>query len=323
MSLQAARKVLEIERDALVRLLERLSEGGGRQFERAVELILACQGRVILTGMGKSGIVAQKIAATFASTGTPALFLHPGEAAHGDLGILVKGDVLIALSYGGETEEVNQLLPAAKRLGIAIVALTGNNKSTLAQAVDVVLDISVQREACSLNLTPTASTTAMVALGDALAIALLEVRGFKEEDFARLHPRGRLGRKLQRVETLMHTGDGVPRVLPAAPIPEVIYEMSRKGLGMTTVVEAQNKLVGIVTDGDLRRLMQDRKQQALDLTAGECMTKNPATIFKTELAWTALGIMEQKKITCVIVVDKDHRVEGVLHLHDLWTTQFL
>ncbi|MEE8202028.1 MAG: KpsF/GutQ family sugar-phosphate isomerase, partial [Candidatus Acidoferrales bacterium] len=299
-----------------------------KTFEEAVELVFAAPGRVVVTGMGKSGLIGQKIAATFASTGTPAFFLHPAEAAHGDVGLLVQGDVLVALSYGGETEEINQLLPTAKRLGIPIVALTGVRKSNLAQAADVVLDISVEREACSLNLTPTASTAVMMALGDALAIALLERRGFKEEDFARLHPGGRLGKQLQRVENLMHTGEAVPRVAPSTPMPDVIYEMTRKGLGMAAVVEdfhpasgGAGKLVGIVTDGDLRRLMQTRKDEALHLTAGDCMTPSPVTLPKTELAGAALRLMEERKITSLVVVDDQHRLEGVLHLHDLWTTQ--
>lgn len=321
MSLDTARKVLQTELEALQGLLKRLAGADGKSFERAVELIFACKGRVVITGMGKSGIIGQKIAATFASTGTPAFFLHPAEAVHGDLGMLVKGDVLVALSYGGETDEINELLPTAKRLGVPLVALTGSAKSTLAQAADVVLDISVEREACPLDLTPTASTAAMMALGDALAIALLERRGFREEDFAKLHPGGRLGKKLQRVEALMHTGDAVPRVSPSTPMPDVIYEMSRKGLGMAIVVTDSKQLAGIITDGDLRRLMQQRKDEALHLTAAEAMSKNPVTLPKTELAATALRLMEERKITAIVVVDSDRRVEGVLHLHDLWTTQ--
>lgn len=321
MSLDTARKVLQTELDALKRLLDRFGGANGKTFEQAVERIYDCQGRVAVTGMGKSGIIGQKLAATFASTGTPSFFLHPAEAAHGDLGMLLKGDILLALSYGGETEEINQLLPASKRLGIGIIALTGNLKSTLAGAADVVLDISVDREACSLNLAPTASTAAMMALGDALAIALLERRGFKEEDFARLHPGGRLGKKFQRVEQLMHAGDDLPRVTPATPMPDVIYEMSRKGLGMTAVVDDGERLAGIVTDGDLRRLMERRKDEALHLTAGDAMSPNPTTIRRTELAATALRLMEERKITSILVVDADHRVEGVVHLHDLWTTQ--
>jgi len=321
MSLETARKVLQTELEALQGLLKRLGGAEGKSFEQAVERVFACKGRVIVTGMGKSGIIGQKIAATFASTGTPAFFLHPAEAAHGDIGMLVKGDVLLAMSYGGETEEINQLLPTAKRLGIGVLALTGNKKSTLGQAADVVLDISVEREACSLNLAPTASTAAMMAMGDALAIALLERRGFKEEDFARLHPGGRLGKQLQRVEVLMHTGDALPCVSPVTPMPDVIYEMSRKGLGLAAVVEDSRKLVGVITDGDLRRLMQTRKDEALHLTAGEAMSRAPVTLPKTELAATALRLMEERKITSILVVDDQHRLEGVLHLHDLWTTQ--
>ncbi len=344
MSRDTARKVVQTELEALRVLLERLGGAEGKAFEQAVERIAACTGRVVVTGMGKSGIIGQKLAATFASTGTPSFFLHPAEAAHGDIGMLLQGDVLLALSYGGETEEINQLLPASKRLGITIIALTGNLKSTLAQAADLVLDISVQREACSLNLAPTASTAAMMALGDALAIALLERRGFREEDFARLHPGGRLGKKFLRVEQLMHAGDALPRVAPATPMPDVIYEMSRKGLGMTAVVEdagpltslpsaslgtsgattrpaGAGRLVGIITDGDLRRLMQRRKDEALHLAAADAMSPNPATIARTELAAAALRLMEERKITSLIVVDADRRVEGVLHLHDLWTTQ--
>ena len=321
MSLDTARKVVQTELEALQGLLKRLAGADAKSFEQAVERVFACTGRVIVTGMGKSGIIGQKIAATFASTGTPAFFLHPAEAAHGDVGMLVKGDVLVAMSYGGETEEINQLLPTAKRLGIGVIALTGNKKSTLAQAADVVLDISVEREACSLNLAPTASTAAMMAMGDALAIALLERRGFKEEDFARLHPGGRLGKQLQRVEALMHTGDDLPCVSPSTPMPDVIYEMSRKGLGLAAVVEDSRKLVGVITDGDLRRLMQKRKDEALHLTAGEAMSRAPVTLPKTELAATALRLMEERKITSILVVDDQHRLEGVLHLHDLWTTQ--
>jgi len=334
MTLNTARKVLQTELDALKRLLERLDAANGKGFEQAVERIAACPGRVVITGMGKSGIIGQKLAATFASTGTPSFFLHPAEAAHGDLGMLVKGDLLLALSYGGETDEINQLLPTAKRLGVGVIAFTASLNSTLAQAADLVLDISVEREACPHNLAPTASTAAMMALGDALAIALLERRGFKEEDFARLHPGGRLGKKFQRVENLMHAGDDLPRVAPATPMPDVIYEMSRKGLGMTTVVEDEGpsttlgatsrpvgRLIGIITDGDLRRLMQRRKDEALHLTAGDAMTPNPVTISRTELAATALRLMEERKITSVVVTDAEGRVEGVVHLHDLWTTQ--
>jgi arabinose-5-phosphate isomerase len=316
-SLAAAERVLRIESEAVGALIERLD---GR-FEKAVEILFACSGRVVVTGMGKSGLIGRKISATLASTGTPSVFLHAAEALHGDLGILKREDVALAVSTSGETEDLVQLLEPIKRLGSRLVAITGNANSTLAAASDVTLDVSVKEEACSLNLAPTASTTAMLAMGDALAIALLERRGFREEDFAALHPKGRLGSKLRRVESLMHAGDDLPRVRPEAPIPDVIYEISRKKLGMAAVADAAGKLLGIVTDGDLRRLMEKRKKEALDLTAAECMTKNPVTIARTELAATALRLMEEKKITSVIVVDPARRVEGVVHLHDLWTLQ--
>jgi arabinose-5-phosphate isomerase len=316
-SLETARRVLRIEAEAIEGLLERLDE----RFNRAVELLFGCQGRVVVTGMGKSGLIGRKIAATFASVGTPALFLHPAEALHGDLGMLVEGDALVAISYGGDTEEILQLLDPAKRLAIPLVTLTGKPNSPLARASDIVLDIGVKEEACSLNLAPTASTAAALAMGDALAIALLERRGFREEDFARLHPAGRIGKRLQKVESLMHTGENLPRVSPATPIPDVIYEISRKGLGMAAVMEDSNRLAGIITDGDLRRLMERRKERALELTAAECMTPNPVTIRRTELAASALRLMEQRKITSVLVVDEAGRVEGVVHIHDLWTLE--
>jgi arabinose-5-phosphate isomerase len=316
-SLETARRVLRIEAEAIAGLVDRIDQ----RFERAVELLFACGGRVVVTGMGKSGLIGRKIAATLSSTGTPAVFLHPAEAMHGDLGMLVRGDVLIAISYGGDTEEIVGLLDRTKRLGIPLVTLTGNPRSTLANASDVVLDISVKEEACSLNLAPTASTAAALAMGDALAIALIDRRGFREEDFAALHPSGRLGKKLQRVENLMHSGDRLPCVRQNSPIPDVIYEMSRKGLGMTAVIDEAGRLVGVVTDGDLRRLMEKRRAGALDLTAADCMTRHPVTISRDEFAAAALRLMEEKKITSVVVADGDRRVEGVVHLHDLWTLE--
>ncbi|HEX9761385.1 MAG TPA: KpsF/GutQ family sugar-phosphate isomerase [Candidatus Acidoferrales bacterium] len=316
-SLESARRVLRIEMQAIEGLLERLDES----FDRAVELFLACQGRVVVSGMGKSGLVGRKISATLTSTGTPSVFLHPAEALHGDLGVFVRGDVLLALSYSGEAEELVALLEPVKRLGIPVVTMTGNPRSTLAAASDAVLDIAVKEEACSLNLAPTASTTAALALGDALAVALLDRRGFKAEDFAALHPGGRLGAKLKRVRHVMHSGDDTPRVSPDAKMPDVIYEMSRKGLGMTTVVDGGGRLEGIVTDGDLRRLMQRREGDVLNLTAGEAMTKSPVTIGPDELAGAALNLMEQRKITSVVVADDERRVLGVVHIHDLWTLQ--
>ncbi len=330
--------VVRIEAEALRALADRVRGPMAKAFEQAVAMLYGCGGRVVVTGMGKSGLVARKIAATLSSTGTPALFLHPAEAVHGDLGMLVRGDVVLALSSSGETEEIVALLPTIKRLGLCLIAMTGDSVhgtsagegaratqpklSTLAQAADVALDCSVAQEACSLGLAPTASTTTMLALGDALAMALAEKRGFKEEDFADLHPGGKLGKKLARVESLMHTGDAIPRVSPATRMHDVIYEMSRKGLGITTVVEGE-KLVGVISDGDLRRLLERRGKDILDLTAGECMTPNPKTIHRDEFAVTALNTMEQKKITSLVVVDGDGLLEGIVHLHDLWGTQML
>jgi arabinose-5-phosphate isomerase len=317
MSLVTAKRVLRIEAEAIAGLIDRLDE----RFEKAVELLYACKGRVVVTGLGKSGLIGRKLAATFSSTGTPSFFLHAGEALHGDLGMLTSDDVLVAISSSGETEELVELLESVKRLGIRLITLTANSRSTVAGASDIVLDIAVKEEACSLNLAPTASTAAALAMGDALAIALLERRGFKEEDFAALHPGGRLGKKLRRIEALMHAGEDVPRVLPAAKMPDVIYEMSRKGLGLTAVTEADGRLLGLITDGDLRRVMQKRKQNVLELAAADCMTPHPVTLPRSELAASALRLMEEKKITSVLVVDSAGRLEGVVHIHDLWTLQ--
>jgi arabinose-5-phosphate isomerase len=317
MSIETARRVLRIEAAAIEGLIERLDAS----FDVAVELLLNCQGRVVVMGMGKSGLIGRKIAATLSSTGTPALFLHPAEALHGDLGMLTRGDVALAISYSGESEEIVLLLETIKRLGCTLLTLTGNARSTLAAASDVVLDIAVKEEACSLNLAPTASTAAAMALGDALAIAVYERRGFSHEDFAALHPGGELTKKFRRVEQLMHTGEDLPRVGVQAKMPEVIYEMSRKGLGMTTVVDREGRLAGIVTDGDLRRIMAARKREAFDLSAEECMTQGPVTLAPSELASRALNLMEQRKITSIVVVDDGRHVLGVVHIHDLWTLQ--
>jgi len=273
--------------------------------------------------LGKSGLIGRKMAATLASTGTPSYFLHAADALHGDLGMLREGDVLVAISSSGETEELLELLEAVKRLRIPLVTLTAETSSRLAAASHVVLDVAVKREACSLNLAPTASTAAALAMGDALAITLLDRRGFKEEDFAALHPGGRLGNKLRRVEALMHSGEGIPRVSPATKMPDVIYEMSRKGLGLTAVTEEDGRLAGIITDGDLRRVMQKRKENVLDLAAADCMSRNPVTLPKNELAASALRLMEERKITSILVVDAGGRLEGVLHIHDLWALQLL
>ncbi len=319
MSLETAKRVLRVESEAIASLIARLDA----RFEKAVELLHSCKGRVVVTGLGKSGLVGRKLAATFASTGTPALFLHTGEALHGDLGMLTAGDVMLAISTSGETAELIELLETVKRLGVPLLSLTANPKSTLAQASKIVLDIAVKEEACSLNLAPTASTAAAMAMGDALAIALLERRGFNEQDFAALHPGGRLGNKLRRVETLMHQGENTPRVLPTTKMPDVIYEMSRKGLGLAAVTEADGKLLGIITDGDLRRVMQKRQENVLALTAADCMTKNPITLSRHELAASALRAMEEKKITSLLITDPAGKLEGVLHIHDLWTLQLL
>jgi arabinose-5-phosphate isomerase len=317
MSLATAKRVLRIESEAIAGLIDRLDD----RFEKAVDLLYACQGRVAVTGLGKSGLIGRKIASTFASIGTPSLFLHASEALHGDLGMLTANDVLLAISSSGETEELIELFESVKRLGVTLITLTANQKSTLAGASNIVLDIAVKEEACSLNLAPTASTAAAMAMGDALAISLLERRGFKQEDFAALHPGGRLGKKLRRVESLMHAGENAPRVLPTAKMPDVIYEMSRKGLGLAAVTESDGKLLGIITDGDLRRVMQKRSENVLALNAADCMTVNPVTLARSELAASALRVMEEKKITSVLIVDAQGKLEGVLHVHDLWTLQ--
>lgn len=315
--LATAARVLRMEAEAIAALIGRLDA----RFEKAVELVYACKGRVVVTGLGKSGLIGRKIAATFSSTGTPSIFLHAAEALHGDLGMLTATDVLLAISSSGETEELIALLEAVKRLGIPLVTLTAKPRSTLAAASEIVLDIAVKEEACSLNLAPTASTAAALAMGDALAIALLERRGFREDDFAALHPGGGLGKKLRRIEALMHAGKDVPRVRASTKMPDVIYEMSSKGLGLAAVTEPDGRLLGVITDGDLRRIMQRRRENVLDLIAVDCMTKNPVTLPRTELAAAALRLMEEKKITSVLVVDAAGRLEGVVHIHDLWTLQ--
>ena len=364
--------VVRIEAQALSALADRIGGPMAPAFQRAVDLMLSCSGRVVVTGMGKSGLIARKIAATLSSTGTPALYLHPVEALHGDLGMVVRGDVVLALSASGETEEILALLATIKRLQVPLIAMTGDGvarvpspanagsskgrstkgksakelstdrvelkakatsrtagegarstqASTLAGAADVALDCSIAEEACSLGLAPTASTTTMLALGDALAVTLSEKRGFKEEDFANLHPGGKLGKRLARVESLMHSGDALPRVGRDTRMPDVIYEMSRKKLGVTAVVEGRT-LVGIISDGDLRRLLEKRGKDVLDLTAGECMTRNPKTITAGEFAATALALMEEKKITSLMVVDASGKLEGIVHLHDLWSTELV
>jgi arabinose-5-phosphate isomerase len=316
--LSLARKVLQTEAAAVLALVDRVDE----KFARAVELIRNCKGRVIVTGMGKSGIICRKIAATLASTGTPAFFLHPAEAVHGDLGVIQADDVVIAMSYSGETEELTRVLETLKRMGAPLIAITGGTTSTLAQAANVSLDCSVSEEACPMNLVPTASTTAALAMGDALAMTVLVEKGFKPEDFANLHPGGKLGKKLMRVEQLMSAGDALPVVQLHTAMRDVIYEMSRKGLGMTSVVEKDGRLAGIITDGDLRRKMATTPN-IQDLSARDVMTPDPVAISHSTMAVEALAMMEQRKITSIVVIDGDRRVEGIVHLHDLWRTEMV
>jgi arabinose-5-phosphate isomerase len=310
-----ARRVLQIEAAAILALVDRLDGA----FDRAVDLLRGCRGRVIVTGMGKSGIICRKIAATLSSTGTPAVFLHPADAIHGDLGVIQSDDVVMALSHSGATDEILRLLETIRRLGAKLIALTGAPDSPLAQAADVALDCSVAEEACPLNLVPTASTTAALALGDALAMTLLVEKGFGQEDFASLHPGGRIGKRLMRVDALMHAGARCPIVQADTRMRDVIYEMSRKGLGMACVVDGGRALLGIITDGDLRRHME-RGDGIMGLTAADVMTRGPVCIPPRTLAAEALNILETRKITSIVVVENEC-VAGVVHLHDLWRTE--
>jgi arabinose-5-phosphate isomerase len=316
---------VRIEAAALNELALRLDGSMLAPFTQVVDHLIAAaavQRRIIVTGIGKSGIIARKIAATLRSTGTPAHFLHAAEAVHGDMGMIAPGSTIIALSYSGETDELLRLLPTFKRLTATLISLTGCTTSTLAQASDIFLDTSVSTEACSLNLAPTASTTVMLALGDALALEVSSRRGWRPEDFADLHPGGRIGRRLARVRELMHSGDALPQVSPTTPMPQVIYEMSRKKLGMTTVLEVEGgRLVGMISDGDLRRLLERDGSHALEHTAGDIMNPHPVTIEGSAFASSALTLMEEKKITSLIVTTPGAHAEGVVHLHDLWTLQ--
>ena len=317
--------LVRTEAAALTELARRLEGSMAEPFARAVDLILRCgeqNGRVVVTGMGKSGIIAQKIAATLSSTGSPALFLHPAEAVHGDLGVLMAGDVVIALSASGETEEILRLLATLKRKGDALISFCCNLQSTLAQASEIALDCSVEREACGLNLAPTSSTTAMLALGDALAVAVSLRKGFRAEDFAELHPGGKLGKQLALVRDLMHKGEDIPIVTPSTPMTDVIFEMSSKKLGITTV-QQDGHLRGVISDGDLRRLLEREGGAALSRSAGDAMNAHPRTIAAGELAAKALAILEERKITSLVVVDVDQRVEGIVHLHDLWGVELI
>jgi arabinose-5-phosphate isomerase len=318
--------LIRTQAEGLVALAARLEGAMAAPFAAAVDLVLRCgetRGRVVVTGMGKSGIIAQKIAATLSSTGTPALFLHPAEALHGDLGMLIKGDLVLALSASGETEEILRLLATLKRIGDALISFCCNLDSTLARSSDVALDCSVPNEACGMGLAPTASTTAMLALGDALAIAVSLRKGFRAEDFASLHPGGKLGKKLAFVRDLMHSGDALPSVASATPMTQVIYEMSRKKLGVTTVLDGGGRLVGLISDGDLRRLLEDRGPNALTLSAGDAMNSHPHTIAADDLAARGLAIMEERRITSLVVTDNERRALGILHLHDLWGLELM
>ena len=311
-----ARKVLDIESRAIQALGPRLDES----FDRAVEAIVSCPGRIVVTGMGKSGIICQKIAATLSSTGTPAFFMHPAEAIHGDLGMVVKGDVVLAVSASGETEEILRLVETIFRLGARLISFTGNLSSSLARASEITLDVSVGAEACPMGLAPTASTTAALAMGDALAVAIYVKKGFAEDDFAVFHPGGRLGRRFLRVADVMHHGEGLPRVGPTAPMKGAILEMTRGKLGCTTVVDAEGRLVGLITDGDLRRLLE-RDESPLGRAVRDVMTHEPVTIARDELASAALRIMEERKITSIPVVDESRRLQGLVQIHDLWRLQ--
>jgi arabinose-5-phosphate isomerase len=318
--------LIRTQAEGLFALATRLEGAMAPAFAAAVELVLRCgesRGRVVVTGMGKSGIIAQKIAATLSSTGTPALFLHPAEAVHGDLGMLTRGDLVLALSASGETEEILRLLATLKRIGDALVSFCCNVDSTLGRASDVALDCSVPNEACGFGLAPTASTTAMLALGDALAIAVSLRKGFRAEDFAQLHPGGKLGKKLAFVRDLMHAGDALPAVTAETPMSQVIYEMSRKKLGVTTVLDRNGRLIGIISDGDLRRVLESRGPNALTLNAGDAMNPDPRTIAPDELAARGLAIMEERRITSLVVTSGEQHALGILHLHDLWGLELI
>ncbi|MEW6410271.1 MAG: KpsF/GutQ family sugar-phosphate isomerase [Nitrospirota bacterium] len=313
MIIEDAKKVLRIEADAIASLIERVNEN----FVKAVEAIYSCKGKVVVTGMGKSGIIGKKIAATLASTGTPAFFLHPAEGIHGDIGMVARGDVVIAISNSGETEELNRIVPVIKRLDIKLISFTGASESSLAKVSDIVIDVSVKEEACPMGLVPTASTTATLAMGDALVVALLEKRGIKEEDFAFFHPGGSLGKKLLlTVGDLMHTGKSIPVVYVDTPVKDAIFEISSKRLGITCVIDRRGELRGVITDGDLRRLIE-KDINLLNEVTEKVMTKNPKIIQKDALAAKAVAVMEQYSITSLIIVDEEEKPEGIIHLHDL------
>jgi arabinose-5-phosphate isomerase len=319
MSLDTARRVLNIEVDALYRLSENLDEA----FLKAVEWILTCKGRLVVTGIGKSGIVGHKISSTLASTGTPSIVLHPSEALHGDLGMVKENDIVLAISNSGGTEEFLQLVPIFKRMGVRVIAMTGNPESALADIADLHLNVSIDHEACPLGLAPMASTTAQMAMGDALAAVLIERRGFQAEDFARLHPGGKLGKRLMRVEELMRRGEELPKIAPDLPMKEVILIISEKRLGLGIVVKEDRSILGIITDGDLRRLLEQHGGALLEMTALDCSSPGPVTIAPETMAVEALNFLESRKITSLLVVDEREKLIGVLHLHDLWGVQLI
>ncbi len=316
-ALALASETLQIESDAILALKDRLGTSADSEFALALQILLQCKGRVVVSGMGKSGHIARKIAATLASTGTPAMFVHPAEAAHGDLGMVTESDVLIAISNSGESEELLSIVPVIKRLGAALISMTGKPNSSLASLAHVHLNIAVAKEACPLNLAPTASTTATLALGDALAVALLDLRGFREEDFARSHPGGALGRRLlTHVRDIMRTGEDIPAVHPDVLLPAALLEVTRKGLAMTAIVDASNHVVGIFTDGDLRRLIEEGKDFSR-AQIKEVMHTNPRVLGPEQLAVDAVELMEKYRINQVLVVEKDGTLVGALHIHDL------
>ena len=315
--IQIGQEVLDTEAKAVSTLIPKLDQN----FARAVEILSQKKTRIIVAGMGKSGLIGRKIAATLTSCGTPATFIHPAEAGHGDLGMILKDDVIIAISYSGETKEIFDLLEFVKRIGIKLISITGNKKSKLAKYSDIVLDASVEKEAGLCGLVPTASSTAALALGDALAIALMEKKGFGVKDFAFVHPKGQIGKRLLKVRDLMHKEREIPRVLGPTPMKDVLEEMTRKKLGVTCVIDKEERLLGIITDGDLRRMLIKHKGALLKKAAQDCMTKNPITIGQEDLATKALNIMEENKITSLIIKNKEQKIEGIIHLHDLWRTE--
>jgi arabinose-5-phosphate isomerase len=315
--IKTGRRVLEIESRAISALIGRLDEN----FAKAVDLLAENKSRIIVTGMGKSGLIGRKIAATLASCGSPALFIHPAEAGHGDLGMILANDVVLAISYSGETKEIIDLLEFIKRIGVKLISITGNRRSRIAKFSDIVLDAKVEREAGPKDMVPTASSTAALALGDALAIALMKKKGFDEEDFALFHPRGQLARKLTKVGMLMHRGGEIPRVLPTTPMLQVIEEMTAKKFGVTCVMAEDDTLFGVITDGDLRRMMRKHKESIFKKKARDCMSANPITVDRQRLATEALNLMEERKITSLVVTGSSGKVEGIIHLHDLWRTE--